>query len=61
MKKKDPRTKMPWVLYKYLDGEYFSQNLVLIPQASVHISAMASEIDTSSLDHPPQPWLGHHC
>lgn len=52
MKKKEPRTKMPWVLYKYLDGDYFPQNLVLIPQAHICISAMASEIDTSSLDHP---------
>lgn len=52
MKKTEPRTKMPWVLYKYLDGEYFSPNLVLIPQARMCISTMASELDISSWDRP---------
>lgn len=42
---------MPWVLYKYLDGEYFSQNLVLIPQARILHFRNGLELDTLSWDH----------
>lgn len=60
MKKTEPSDKNAmWVsIGNSLDGEYFSQNLVLIPRPAC--AFQWPRVGHLQLGPPPQCWLGHY-